>query len=174
MLDRLRTAHDARASELKSLIVGSSKRIIRGDDGEALEVEEISRYPSCPPASETVLRERISRALDAFFRKKEARPHRDMPRPFVRVGCEEAGRVLVSLKLGLGLGESVQATFQVDERSAKLIVDGIALAHGDLDGDGHRDVIWEAPDGRIAVRFTGSKRTLTLLPEVRAGAAGSA
>ena len=58
MLDRLRTAHDARASELKSLIVGSSKRIIRGDDGEALEVEEISRYPSCPTASETVLRDR--------------------------------------------------------------------------------------------------------------------
>jgi hypothetical protein len=160
-LNPVRAAHDARASELHELIVGSSKRVIREAGGEELTVEELSRSPSCAPSSETVLRDRVSRALDAFFTKKEARPHRGRRGMVVAsVGCEEAGRVLVSLGLGLGVGESVQATYQVDDRRAKLVVDGRAFAHADLDGDGHRDVIWQALDRHIAVRFAGSERTL--------------
>lgn len=161
VLNPLHAAHDARASELQSLIVGSTQRVIRADGGEALTVEELRRHPSCPPSSEAVLHDRVSRALDALFTKKEARSHGDRRAMVVAsVGCEEAGRLLVSLGLGLGVGESVQATYQVDDRSAKLVVDGLALAHGDLDGDGHRDLIWRAPDRHIAVRFTGSERTL--------------
>ncbi|MBX3192120.1 MAG: hypothetical protein KF819_34345 [Labilithrix sp.] len=160
-MNRLEAAHDARASELQSLILGSTKRVISADGGDALTVEELRGYPLCPASSETVIQDRVSRALDALFTKKEARPHRDMRAKVVAsVGCEEAGRLLVSLRLGLGIGESVQATYQVDDRSAKLVVDGLALAHADLDGDGHRDVIWHAPDRHIAVRFTGSEKTL--------------
>lgn len=161
VLDRIRAAHDARASELESLIVGSSKRVVSTDGGEGLTVEELSRHPSCPPSSDTALQDRLSRALDTFFTKKEARPHRDR-RGMVAasVGCEETGGLLVSLGLGIGVGESVQATYRVDHRSAKLVVDGLALAHADLDGDGQRDVIWRAPDRHIAVRFAGSGKTL--------------
>jgi len=169
-MDRLGAAHEARASELQSLIVGSTKRVISPDAADALTVEELRGYPLCPPSSEAVIRDRVSRALDALFTKKEARPHRERRAMVVAsVGCEEGGRLLVSLGLGLGVGESVQATYQVDARSAKLVVDGLALAHADLDGDGHRDVIWRGPDRHIVVRFAGSGKpplkTPLMVPE---------
>jgi hypothetical protein len=102
----------------------------------------------------------VARALDAFFNKKEARLHRDRRGMVaVDIGCQEAGTLLVSLSLGIGVGESVHATYRVDEKRAPPIVDGPALAHADLDGDGQRDVVWTTPDGHLAVRF--ADRTLT-------------
>lgn len=158
VLDIVQSAHGARASELQRLVDGSRERVVRTDGGADLSVDELPRIPSCAASSDAVLRDRVGRALDALFTRKEARPHRART-VHVGVGCEESGRLLVSLHLAIGLGESVDGTYRVDERSAKPIVDGIALAHADLDGDGQRDVIWLAPDRQINVRFAGTDRT---------------
>jgi hypothetical protein len=156
----LQAAHDARASELETLIVGSTKRALHADSGERLKLEELPRHPACTPSFDALVQDRVARALDAFFNKKEARLHRDRRGMVaVDIGCEEAGTLLVSLSLGIGVGESVHATYRVDEKRAPPIVDGPALAHADLDGDGQRDVVWTTPDGHLAVRF--ADRTLT-------------
>jgi hypothetical protein len=162
VLGPLRTAHDARAAELHGLILGTSTRLLAADGGAKQTFEELTRLPACAPPSDGVLQDRISRALDTFFARKDARPYADRrAQVSVGIGCEEQRRVLVTLGLGIALGESVRATYEVDDRSAKLLVDGLALAHADLDGDGRRDVVWSAPHGngtRVAVRFAGTGR----------------
>jgi hypothetical protein len=162
VLRPLRTAHDARASELHGLILGASTRPLTRDGGEKQTVEELTRHPACASLADSVLHDRIARALDAFFVRKEARPYADRrAQVSVGVGCEERGRLLVTLGLGIALGEHVRATYEVDERSARLLVDGLALAHADLDGDGRRDLVWREPHGdgtRVAVRFAGTGR----------------
>lgn len=134
------------------------------DGGDSLAVEELRRSSACPASSENVLRTRIARAIDAFFATKAARPHRGLrARVVASIGCEDEGSLLVSLGLGLGVGQSLWATFEVEERHAVFVAGGRAIAHEDLDGDGLRDVIWLPPDRHVAVRFASNERSARTL-----------
>lgn len=127
-----------------------------------MKVEMLEGSPVCSPRPEAVIERRVARALEAFFTKTEAQAHRDRASSVhVAVGCEESGKLLVSLALGLAIGEHLEATYSVDERSAALVVSGVALAHADLDGDGLRDVVWRGPDRRIGARLARSGQTVT-------------
>ena len=155
-LRSMNIAHTARAAELGDLIFGSKTRVI----GEGLKVEELTAYPLCPSSSDALVHDRTSRALDALFQQKEAKAHEEMrSNAGISIGCEQAGFLLVSAGLSWGIGESAHGTYLVDERSAKLVVDGTALAHVDLDGDGQRDMIW-AGKARIMIRFSGSGKSV--------------
>lgn len=170
LVEAIRVTHSARAAEVEELIVGSSKRAIRvdrdeGEDGRQVEV--LRAQPGCRPVSDAVANDRIRRALDTFFTRKDARPHRGRRGMVVAsIGCEERGELLVSLGLGLGIGEILRATYRVGAHAAVLVVEGAALAHVDLDGDGRRDVVWFAPNRHVAVRFTSRRKAIETTLEV--------
>ncbi len=156
-----------RTHALAGLVRGSTTRVVELPDGTSHDLEELARLPPCEASSEALLVDRIVRASAVFSARKDLGDRRGFGPQWIGIGCEERGAVLVSMALPIGIGETVEATYLVDEHRAKPLVPGTVLAHVDLDGDGRRDVVWQAPEGlqtagmwlaghRLTIRFAAS------------------
>lgn len=115
----------------------------------------VTSYPACPRPPDDVARARVTTAVDAFFASRRMSPHREARgRELFAVGCEEGGKLLVSISLGLALGEVFEATYVVAPARAEPLVENFAIAHADLDGDGKRDLVFARGRGDVFVRRT--------------------
>lgn len=164
---RLRAYTNGPRAALAALLEGGSSVSFKDATGDTVAVKNIARGGACAPPPVDTLRASYDVARKAFVAQPALRKRAGVPLPLhVGVGCEENGRLLLTMSASFGIFDHVDATYLVSTTSAEMVGPYETFAHADVDGDGKLDLVWAVPE------LPRAKPIPKLRAEVRLGAAG--